>query len=422
MIPITAARVAELTSARLIGDGAMLVGPGVSIDSREVSPGALFAAITGSNNDGHEYVSQAVAAGAAAVLVEREVFSELGELVPVPQLLVPDVVNALTALARAVVAAAKGNGLKVLALTGSSGKTTTKDMLAQVLEPLGATVSPPNSLNNATGMPLTALRVGADTEFLVSEMGASHVGEIANYVTVAPPDAAAVLNVGLAHLGEFGSRERIAQAKAELVNDLAPTSWAVLNFDDPLVAGMAANTPARIAGFSVLNTDTDLSGLELWVRIKDLDSDAYGRPNFTLYGKTPTESFEFPVQLRFLGAHLVADAAAAAALALAVGVSAADVATGLNAALPRSRWRMEPHLLRTGTLLLNDAYNANPLSVRAALAVIKDMKAKRLQTGAPVRVTAVLGDMLELGAESAALHQSVGRQAAAAGVDTLLAV
>ncbi|MDR0436193.1 MAG: UDP-N-acetylmuramoyl-tripeptide--D-alanyl-D-alanine ligase [Propionibacteriaceae bacterium] len=414
MIPITATDAAGLLAARLIGEATTLLGPDVTIDSRTVVPGALFAAIVGEHNDGHAYAPQAAASGAAAVLVQHEV------AVAVPQLVVSDVVAALATLARETVATAKAQGLKVLALTGSSGKTSTKDMLAQIMELSGSTVSPVNSLNNATGMPLTALRVVGDTKFLVSELGANHVGEIAGYTQVAPPDVAAVLNVGLAHLGEFGSREHIAQAKGEIVAPLRPDDWAILNAADPLVTAMAERTRARIGWFGDVNCEEPRS--ELWVGVRKQTADAFERPSFLLYGRTPTCHFEFPVTLRFAGAHMASNAAAAAAMALAAKVPPETVATGLNAARPRSRWRMELHRLNTGTLIINDAYNANPISVQAAFSVIEKLRAERHRAGESVRVTAVLGDMLELGAESAALHREVGRQAKAAGIDTVIAV
>ncbi|MDR1355929.1 MAG: UDP-N-acetylmuramoyl-tripeptide--D-alanyl-D-alanine ligase [Propionibacteriaceae bacterium] len=418
MIPITSAQLAEFSGAHLIGDTTSLVGADVVIDSRAVSPGALFAAVVGEVNDGHDYIAQAVAAGAAAVLVAHEVS------VAVPQLVVPDVVSALSRLARAVVATAKTDGLKVLALTGSSGKTSTKDMLAQILEPVGATVSPLNSLNNATGMPLTALRVMSDTKFLVSEMGASHVGEIAEYAKVVQPDVAAVLNVGLAHLGEFGSREHIAAAKAEMIQAVEPDGWAVLNLDDPLVAAMVPRRDAHVAWFSATDANHERSKheLELCVQVKNLSADALGRNHFVLQGWSPTGTFEFPVVSQFAGAHMATNAAAAAALALAVGVTPERVHEGLNAARPRSRWRMELHQLTTGTLIINDAYNANPLSVQAALHMVENLKKEWLDANKPARVSVVLGDMLELGAESAALHYETGRQVVAAGVDTVIAV
>jgi UDP-N-acetylmuramoyl-tripeptide--D-alanyl-D-alanine ligase len=293
-------------------------------------------------------------------------------------------------------------GLLTLAITGSSGKTSTKDLLGQVLAAAGPTVSPPGSYNNDIGLPLTVLSADAQTRFLVLEMGARGPGHIARLCRVARPRVGVVLNVGSAHLGEFGSADGIAAAKGELVEALPENGTAVLNADDPRVIGMAPRTVAR-----VLRTGR---GEDAAVRAVDVTLDETARPRFTLVAGGE----QHRVSLQVVGEHQVANALSAAGAALAAGMPAADVAAGLSAAVPLSRWRMEVSRRDDGVTVVNDAYNANPESMRAALAALAGLSATR-------RI-AVLGGMAELGPDAAAAHESLGRDAAAAGVDLVVAV
>ena len=397
-----AQEIAAMVSGQLLGDD-RAVGPDVVLDSRLATPGALFIAIIGERVDGHDYAAAAAARGAAAALVSRPVDA------PLAQILVDDVPAALSQFARTIAAQARDAGMKTLAMTGSSGKTSTKDMLAQILEPLGRTVSPRGSFNSKLGLPVTVTSVDESTRFLVAEMGATKIGHIAWLCTIAPPSIAAVLNVGHAHLGEFGSQDNIAQAKGEIVEALPADGWAVLNADDPLVAAMATRTSAQLAWFSA--TARPPSGADVWVGAADVWSDELDRARFKLVGHTPAGDLDEPVSLRTLGLHQVANACAAAALAICAGATPRQVADGLNQAEARSAWRMEPRLLGDGTLLLNDAYNANPDSVAAAIDSLQRLAKARPGT----RCVAVLGDMLELGDAAPAAHEAIGRQAAEAG-------
>ena len=403
---LAAAEIAHLVGGRLAGDDVM-VGPEVKLDSRAVTPGSLFVATPGARVDGHDFVAAAAEAGAAAAFVSRLVDA------PLAQIVVPDTTEALAELARRIASTAIARGMISLALTGSSGKTGTKDMLAQILEREGPTVSPRGSYNSQLGLPVTVTGVDENTRYLVAEMGASGVGHIRWLCAVAQPSIAAVLNVGHAHIGEFGSQQAIAKAKGEIVEALPASGWAVLNADDPLVAAMSARTSAKLAWFSA--SGRDVPDAACWIAARDIRLDDMDRASFHLIGRTPDGDFAESVSLATLGAHQVANACAAAGLALCAGVTPARVAAGLTAAVPRSVWRMEPHQLADGTLVLNDAYNANPDSVAVALASLARLGAARPSQP----MTAVLGDMLELGDEAPAAHQAVGRRAAEIGAAVL---
>ncbi|MFB4197576.1 UDP-N-acetylmuramoyl-tripeptide--D-alanyl-D-alanine ligase [Streptomyces carpaticus] len=378
-----------------------VTGP-VVIDSREAVPGALFAALPGERVDGHDFAGRAVAAGAAVVLATRPLGAG------VPTVVVDDVTEALGALAQHTV---RRLGTPVIALTGSSGKTSTKDLTAQLLERVGPTVYTAESFNNEIGLPLTALRVTGETRHLLLEMGARGIGHIRYLTTLAPPTIGMVLNVGTAHLGEFGSREAIAEAKGEIVETLPPAGEggvAILNADDPLVRAMSARTRARVLLFGEAE--------EADIRAEDVHLTPQGRPAFRL--STPTGCAD--VTMRLYGEHHVSNALAAAAVAHEVGMSAEEIAQTLSAAGPLSKWRMEVTERADGVTIVNDAYNANPDSMRAALRALAAMGGAAGAEGG--RTWAVLGAMAELGDDALAEHDAVGRLAVRLNVSKLVSV
>jgi UDP-N-acetylmuramoyl-tripeptide--D-alanyl-D-alanine ligase len=395
VIPFSLAAIAEITGARLdlIADPAAVVADSVVIDSRAAVPGSLFAALPGERVDGHDFALAAVAGGSVAVLASRPT--------GVPTLIVADVPAALARLARTVVDSLPG--LIIAGITGSVGKTTTKDLAAQLIEQLGPTVAPYGSFNNEIGHPLTVLRAAQDTRYLVLELSARGAGHIAALCEIAPPVLGVVLRVGLAHAGEFGGLAEVARAKGELPAALPAHGVALLNADDPYVLAMADRTAARVVTFGA-------SG-EAEVRARDVRLDDHGRPGFTLV--TPDGSA--PVRLRLSGEHNVVNALAAAALAGELGLDVAAIADGLSAATARSRWRMEVTQRPDGVTVINDAYNANPEAMTAAIGTLAAMGGGR-------RTFAVLGPMAELGSESRARHEEAGAQAARAGVAGLIVV
>ncbi len=390
MIPLLLAQIARITAGQLHGDPAAVVSGEVVIDSRRAGPGGLFAAVAGERSDGHDFAAAAVAAGAVAVLGTRPV--------PVPSVIVADVPAALAALARFV--AGSLPRARIAGITGSSGKTSTKDLAAQLVERLGPTIAPAGSFNNEFGHPLTVLRADFATRYMVLELSARGPGHIAYLCRVAPPCYGVVLNVGRAHAGEFGGLDQVAQAKGELVEALPAAGGpaggvAILNADDPRVLAMASRTQARVVTFSVRGADAPQRPAD--VRAADVRLDELGRPSFTL--RTPEGSV--PVTLRLHGAHNVPNALAAAALARELGLDLAGIADGLCAAVARSRWRMEVRRRADGVTVINDAYNANPESVRAALDALRHLA----RDG---RAFAVLGHMAELGDTSRASHEEIG--------------
>jgi UDP-N-acetylmuramoyl-tripeptide--D-alanyl-D-alanine ligase len=400
MIPMPLRDVAVLTDGSLhpLERGGVVVDGPVVTDSREAGPGSLYVARVGEHADGHAYVGAARDRGAVAALTSRVADG-------LPCVVVHDVQTAFGRLARGVVD--RATGLTVVAVTGSSGKTSTKDLLAQVLSTAGETVAPVNSLNGEIGVPLTVCRVTPATRFLVAEMGARGIGHLAYLTTIAPPDVSIVLNVGVAHLGEFGSKEAVAQAKGELVEALRPDGLAVLNADDPNVAKMRSRTQA---GVVTVGTSPDAD-----IRAVDVRLDALGRASFVVEAARARAG----VELQLSGAHYVGNALAVVATALECGLGLDQVATALSAAHPASRWRMEVHDRADGVTVVNDAYNANPDSMRAALEALRSIGA----AAQPHRRTwAVLGEMLELGDLSRSEHERVGRWASTLGVDRLVVV
>ncbi|MGP4025112.1 UDP-N-acetylmuramoyl-tripeptide--D-alanyl-D-alanine ligase [Actinomadura sp. 3N407] len=394
MIPLPLSTIAEITGGTLHGPPDVVVSGPVVIDSRAAAPGALFAALKGERADGHDFASSALSAGAAAVLAQRPL--EGG-----PCVVADDVQEALGRLARGVLE--RLPDVTVIAVTGSAGKTSTKDLIGQLAGRAGPVVFPPGSFNNEIGLPLTVLRADAATRHLVLEMGARGIGHIAYLTGIAPPDVGVVLNVGTAHVGEFGGRENIARAKGEIVEAVRPGGAAVLNADDPLVAAMAPRTRGEVVTFG--------RSPDAAVRAAGETLDGQGRARFTLV--TPEGSA--PVALRLHGSHAVPNALAAAAAARAAGLAPAEIAAGLSEAGPVSRWRMEVTERADGVTVVNDAYNANPDSTRAAIDVVAHMARGR-------RAYAVLGEMAELGDSSAAEHAKIGEHAARSGIAGLVVV
>ena len=403
MIALSLAEIADAVAGRLVLRGGAtpdtLVGGAVETDSREIAEDGIFVAKPGETTDGHLFAPSAVERGAALLVVERELDLD------VPQIVVADAVVALGTLATEVVARVRAGGtLKVVAVTGSNGKTTTKNLLRAILSLCGDTVAPIASFNNEVGAPLTMLKVTEHTQFLVAEMGASAPGEITRLVGMARPDVGIVLTVGLAHAGEFGGIETTLRAKTEMVSELEPTDTAVLNLDDPRVASMADKTAARVVYFG-----TDGAAA---VRATEIDASATGT-RFTLW--LPSGESR-PVEFRVLGEHHVTNALAAAAAADALGVPIDTIVSALESIERAERWRMEILGGHRGVTVINDAYNASPDSMAAALKTLAQIAAPEQRT------IAVLGEMSELGEFAEDEHDRVGLLAVRLNIDQLVVV
>jgi UDP-N-acetylmuramoyl-tripeptide--D-alanyl-D-alanine ligase len=425
VIDLTVAQIADIVGGRLAGispeDAAATHVTGtVEFDSRAVTPGGLFLALPGARSDGHDFAAAAVGAGAVAVLAARPV--------GVPAIVVEPtaasdagasvlefdtdgsgaaVLAALARLAAAVAAELVDGGLTIVGITGSSGKTSTKDLLAAVLSPLGEVVAPPGSFNNELGHPWTVLRATESTDYLVLEMSARHPGNIAALASIAPPSIAVVLNVGTAHLGEFGSREAIAATKAELPQAVPSSGVVILNVDDTAVAAMAESTAARVVRVG-RTQDADV-----WTGPVTLD--ALARPRFTLHAA----GGQIDIALAVHGDHQVSNALCAAAVALECGASLDQVAATLAAAGPVSKHRMQVFTRDDGVTIINDAYNANPDSMQAGLKALAWMSR---EAGEKRRSWAVLGEMAELGQDAISEHDRIGRLAVRLDVSRLVVV
>lgn len=390
MISTSLSHLADAVGGRLVlraGDTPdTLVAGLVDTDSRLIEPGDIFVAKPGETTDGHLFVGTAVERGAVLAIVEREVDDE------VTQIVVPDAVAALSDLARDVVARVRRNGdLRIIGITGSNGKTTTKNLLARILSDEGETVSPRASFNNEVGAPLTMLRVTEKTRYLVSEFGASAPGAIAHLAGLVTPDVGVVLMVGMAHAGGFGGIESTFHAKSELVHATREGGLAVLNADDPRVAAMEPF--ARDRGQDVRWFGR---GERAAVRAVDVEVSASGtRADLIVDGEPHT------LTLRVLGEHHVMNALAALATATALGVPAADAIARLETVEIAERWRMQP-LGSDRVRIINDAYNASPDSMAAALRTLAQI------TGPGERTVAVLGAMSELGEYADEEHDRVG--------------
>ena len=392
--------IAEAVSGRLVGSDVSVTGSVVT-DSREAQAGSLYVARRGESADGHAFVAGAVARGAVAVIVEHEVDEAVAQIV------VEDSTEALGALARAHVEALRAGGaLDVIAMTGSVGKTTTKDLLLQIMSADGPTVAPKLSFNNEVGLPLTVLLADEKTRHLVLEMGASGPGHITYLTGIVAPDVAIELCVGHAHVGGFGGFEGVAAAKAELIRGMRPGGPVILNTDDPNVEAMAPLASGEVIRFSASGNS------RAEVRAQDVSVDAADRASFTLV--TPAGTAQ--VSLKIVGRHHVANALAAAAGALTLGVDLATVVQVLSSARALSPHRMDVHeLVIDGCelTLIDDSYNANLDSMRAGIAALSSI-------GKGGRTIAVLGEMLELGEDSQSLHEQVGAMIEACGVETLI--
>lgn len=427
MIELTIAQIADIVGGRLADispddAAATRVTGTVEFDSRAVTPGGLFLALPGARSDGHDFAAAAVHAGAVAVLAARPV--GVPAIVVDPELAGDSaasvlefdtdgsgaaVLAALARLAAAVAAELVDGGLTIIGVTGSSGKTSTKDLLAAVLAPLGEVVAPPGSFNNELGHPWTVLRATESTDYLVLEMSARHPGNIAALAEIAPPSIAVVLNVGTAHLGEFGSREVIATTKAELPQAVPSSGVVILNADDEAVAAMADKTSARVVRVG----RTRSSDNDVWADAVTLD--ALARPRFTLH----TADGQIDVALAVHGDHQVSNALCAAAVALECGATLDQVAGALAAAGPVSKHRMAVATRSDGVTVINDAYNANPDSMAAGL---KALAAIANEGGEKRRSWAVLGEMAELGDDAISEHDRIGRLAVRLDVSRLIVV
>jgi UDP-N-acetylmuramoyl-tripeptide--D-alanyl-D-alanine ligase len=425
VIALTVAQIADIVGGRLADisheeAAATRVTGTVEFDSRAITPGGLFLALPGARSDGHDFAAAAVGAGAVAVLAARPVGVPAIVVEPEPahdsaaSVLEYDtdgsgaaVLAALARLGAAVAAELVDGGLTIVGITGSSGKTSTKDLLAAVLDPLGEVIAPPGSFNNELGHPWTVLRATESTDYLVLEMSARHPGNIAALASIAPPSIAVVLNVGTAHLGEFGSREAIAATKAELPQAVPSSGVVILNVDDAAVAAMADQTSARVVRVG------RTAGADVWAGPVTLD--ALARPRFTLH----TADGETDVALAVHGDHQVSNALCAAAVALECGASLEQVAAALASAGPVSKHRMQVATREDGVTVINDAYNANPDSMRAGL---KALAAIAREAPEGRRSWAVLGEMAELGDDAISEHDRIGRLAVRLDVSRLIVV
>ena len=404
MIALTCAEIARVTGGELRTAGSdtpeTIVSGTVETDSRLIADGGVFAAKPGAETDGHLFVATAFDRGAVLALVERPVDTAITQVV------VPSVVGALADLARHVVARVRdGGALTVVGITGSNGKTTTKNLVARILRDEGETVWPHASFNNEVGAPLTMLRVTLETRYLVCEFGASAPGEIARLAGLVTPDIGVVLMVGLAHAGGFGGIEATVAAKSELVHAIRAGGTAVLNADDPRVAGMAAiarDRDVEVVWFG--------RGASADVRADDIQVTAEGTNCVVT-----AAGVSAPLHLRVLGEHFVANALAAIAVATRIGVSLRECVDRLATVELAERWRMQP-LGSDSVRIINDAYNASPDSMAAALRTLAQI------TGPGQRTVAVLGAMSELGEYADDEHDRVGLLAVRLGIQRIVIV
>lgn len=404
MIALSLAEIAVIVGGDLRLSGAdtaaSVVDGVVDTDSREMTRGSIFVAKPGAQTDGHLFVGAAVKAGAVLAIVERPVAET------VTQIVVADTLAALADLAREVVSRVREAGeLRIVGITGSNGKTTTKNFLARILSDEGETVAPIKSYNNEVGAPVTMLRVTERTRFLVSEFGAAEPGSIARLAGLVEPDVAIVLMVGMAHAGGFGGIDATAKAKSELVTAARASATAVLGIDDTRVAGMrelAESRGMRVVGFGV--------GSAADVQASEIEVTAAGTRCVV-----EVDAERMPLQLRVLGAHHISNALAAIAAARALGVDVKDAIDRLETIDIAERWRMQP-MGNDRIRIINDAYNASPDSMAAALRTLAQI------TGPGERTVAVLGAMSELGETAGEEHDRIGLLAVRLNIQRIVVV
>ena len=392
MIALKASEIAQIVGGQLKGSD-VIVNAAPVFDSAQATPGAIFLALKGEKTDGHKFVADAFARGAVLALVTTASSERC--------IVVSDVLEALNKLAAHVRDQLKS--LQVVALTGSQGKTTTKDLLQHILENLGRTVAPTGNFNNELGTPITLSQCDEDTKFCILEMGARHIGDIALLCQMAKPNIGMVLRVGTAHIGEFGSAEAVAQAKSEMISSLAPGAIAILGQYDAFTPQMRSLHAGKTITFGESNS-ADVRATDIEIR--------EGRPHFDLV----TSAGRAAVGLRIAGIHQVANALAAAAAATALGASIDQIAVALSTADIRSKWRMEIQEI-SGVILINDSYNSSPESAEAALRTLVLFAQER-----GGQSWAFLGKMHELGESSVARHADVGTLASELGIDHLVCI
>lgn len=396
--PLSAAAIAEAVAGQVVtGDRARRF-ESFSIDSRTVRAGDLFVAIAGPRYDGHAFVADAVARGAAGVMVSH--VDTPAEPPGVPIVLVDDTVRALQALARHV---RRASGAKVVAITGSAGKTTTKEVTATFLEARYQTLRNRGNLNNHIGLPLSLLELQAGAEVAVVELGMNHAGEIRRLVEIAEPDVRVWTNVGTAHIGYFGSMDAIAEAKAEVLDGATVSTVFVANADDPRVMARVPGFPGRVVTFSTDGARADVEALEVG---------DHGLEGTTARVRTPAGDVQLETSLP--GRANLANVLAGIAVGITMGVSLEDIASRASRLRPAPR-RGEVLRLARDIVVLDDSYNASPSAVGRVLELVSSNSSGR-------RRVAFLGEMLELGAATASLHRETGERVARAGIATLVAV
>ncbi|MDO5673121.1 MAG: UDP-N-acetylmuramoyl-tripeptide--D-alanyl-D-alanine ligase [Actinomycetaceae bacterium] len=382
----------------------------IVVDSRVLEPGDIFCALPGASVDGHRFVDQVCAAGAAAVIVSMPVEEVIARGMCKPfepgdtrVLVVPDTTHALGDIARLHLQTLRkhGNMKTVIGVTGSAGKTTTKDLLATLLGSQGPTIAPVNSFNNEIGLPLTIFRADHSTQYLIMEMGADAPGDLTYLTSIAPLDIAVILMVGHAHLGKYKNIDQVAEAKAEILGGLREDGIAILNRDDERVRSMSPPPGRQTRYFSSLVSS------EVWA--SEVAVTPLSRANFTLHA----HGRQAPVALQLVGEHHVSNALAAAAVALEIGMSVEDVAKVLSTTQASSIHRMSLFTLAQDIRVLDDSYNANPDSMQAAFKAVQNLAQDS-------RIIAVLGPMLELGDSSPTAHRMIGKTAALSGSDVLI--
>jgi UDP-N-acetylmuramoyl-tripeptide--D-alanyl-D-alanine ligase len=399
MIRITAAELAKVLSAKLVGEGAIEITGSVETDSRLIGSGGLFIAKPGEKLDGHDFVADAKDKGAVLAIVQQRVDVDIAQLV------VSDSVLALGELAAWLISVLKSKGkLKVVGITGSNGKTTTKNMLRAILSRVGNTIAPIESFNNKVGAPISILRADLDTEFLVVEMGAEGLGSIAYLAKLARPDIGVILKVGMAHAGEFGGIENTAIIKGELAEAISSDGQLVLNADDAMVSSMKDRTKAKVHFFGT-SPELEYSASEI----------ALSKSGTSFELKWPSGDSS-KIQLGILGEHHIMNALAAASVATLLGATKQQIVGALEAMELAERWRMQRIVRPDGVTVINDAYNASPDSMKAALQTLAQLG----KMGS--RTIAVLGEMAELGEYSIHEHDSIGRLVVRLNIDQLVVV